>query len=343
MFYKMFLKMLKINDESKIKLLGKFDNSQEIYNNINIILPQNIYRPSDNEVKGVLEYIKRNNINFVSVEDKDYPQNLRYVNNKPYGLFYKGKIDFLQQENKVAIIGARNCTSYGNEAGKFIAKEICKNNVITISGGAIGIDTITHEMAIKENSKTCVVLGSGVDVVYPKRNKELFNEVEKTGCLLSEFLPKTPAFPYNFPMRNRIISGLCDKLIVIEGGEKSGTLITATYAVEQGKDVMAIPGTIFSEKSKGTNRLIQEGAQIYTCKEDLYKFCGIEYNLVRNFNKYNKKIKTIINILESEPIHINDIIRLSNIDIKDIYAVLFELQLKNEIICLPGNYYAKII
>lgn len=343
MFYKIFLKMLKCTEAKKKKMIEVFDNSKEVYNNIDSIVSKNFEKPSDFDVKKMIDYMDNNNIKFTTLEDVDYPENLRKIDTAPYGIFYKGDLKCLNDEIKIAIIGARDCTTYGKEIAKIITDEICRNSITTISGGAIGIDTIAHESAIKEDTKTCIVLGCGVDVIYPKRNEKLFSKVLKKGCIVSEFLPQTPPFARNFPTRNRIISGLCDKLIVIEGGERSGTLITATYAVEQSKDVMAVPGSVFSEKSLGTNKLIQEGADIYTCKEDLYKFCGIRYNLVRNFNKDNQKVKAIMNIVRSEPIHINEIMRLSNIDIKDIYAVLFELQLKNEVICLPGNYYAKII
>lgn len=343
MFYKIFLKMLKCAEDKKRKMIDTFKNSKEVYNNIDIIVPRNFKKPTTEEIESLIEYIENNNIKFTTIEDEEYPENLKNIKTAPYGIFYKGDISFLNESMKIAIIGARECSTYGKEVAKIISHEICKNNITTISGGAIGIDTIAHEAAVEEKSKTCVVLGCGIDIAYPKRNEKLFYKIIENGCIISEFLPKTPPFARNFPIRNRIISGLCDKLIVIEGGERSGTLITANYAVEQSKDVMAIPGSIFSEKSFGTNRLIQEGAEIYTCKEDLYKFCGIKYNLVRDFNKNNLKVKAIMDIVKAEPIHINEIMRLSNIDIKDIYAVLFELQLKDEIICLPGNYYAKII
>jgi DNA processing protein len=210
---------------------------------------------------------------------------------------------------------------------------------------AKGIDTFAHESSLENESYTCAVLGSGLDIVYPKQNIKIFNEIVKKGAVISEFLPGTPPYAYNFPLRNRIISGLGDIIIVIEAGEKSGSLITANLALEQGKDVMAVPGSIFSYESKGTNKLIKDGAYPLTSANDIFNLMGVEMkdsskNVVKSVcSQVNKQIYSII---DDSPIHINDIIRATNIDIKQLYGILFEMQIKNQILCLSGNYYVKV-
>ena len=190
----------------------------------------------------------------------------------------------------------------------------------------------------------CSIRISGIDVVYPKENKRIYDMILRSGCIISEFLPGTKPYHYNFPIRNRIISGLSNIVIVVEASESSGSLITANLALEQGKGVVAVPGSIFSNQSKGTNKLIRDGAYPFTEFDDLFAFIGISYKISENKNM--KKLegikKRISDIISDTPIHIDDIFVRTNIDIKRLYEVLFELQLENVVICLSGNYYVKV-
>ncbi len=182
----------------------------------------------------------------------------------------------LNEGYNISIVGSRKYSNYGKDVTKIICSDLCANNINIISGMAKGIDTFAHESCLNNEGYTCAVLGSGLDIVYPKENIKIFNKIVEKGCVISEFLPGTPPYAYNFPQRNRIISALSDIIIVIEAGEKSGSLITANLALEQGKDVMAVPGSIFSDESKGTNKLIKDGAFPLTCTNDIFNLIGIE-------------------------------------------------------------------
>lgn len=353
---KLWFTLAEISPQTKIKLIGEFENLENIRD---YVLDVGIHKSKESNVVSrlkkaydinFLESIKRKievgEFNFITMEDKDYPLKLKLINDAPYGFFYKGSIRKLNEECCVSIVGSRTCSRYGVDLTKIIATELSKNNINIISGLARGIDTIAHKASIDNKGYTVAVLGSGIDVVYPKENKILYNDiVENGGCIISEFPPETKPLSMNFPIRNRIISGLSDLLVITEAGEKSGSLITATRALEQGKEVIAVPGSIFSEESKGTNKLIKEGAHVLTEIDDIFYLLGIVRN--KKNKNINDNIKDSIcedlyKVIDDNPIHIDDIIRLTNIDIKQLYGLLFEMQLREEILCLSGNFYVRI-
>ena len=202
----------------------------------------------------------------ISIESKEYPVQLRYIHNPPAKLYVLGNKKILK-ENGIAIVGTRNATEYGKKVAKKISKELSQNGINIISGLALGIDTYAHMGNILANSKgkTIAVLGSGIDEMYPKQNIELAKKIIKSGgCIISEYSIGTKPEKMNFPQRNRIISGLAKGVLVVEAGEKSGSLITADFALEQGREIFAIPGEIFSTTSVGTNDLIKQGAKLVT-------------------------------------------------------------------------------
>ena len=210
-----------------------------------------------------------------------------------------------------------------------------------VSGVAYGIDAIAHKECLSRGIKTIGVLGCGIDIIYPRANKLVYNEIEKNGLLISEFLPNTKPMPYNFPRRNRIITALSRGVIVIEATVKSGSLITVNYALQYGRDVMAVPGPVSNTNSKGCNLLIRDGAKVFVELDDLYYFL----NVIKKEEKKieNNDIKLLLNnVLSSEPIHLDKIIQCVNVDRMALFELLFEMQNRNEIICLPGNYYARI-
>jgi DNA processing protein len=284
------------------------------------------------------------NINTITYNEELYPKKLKLLEDAPYTLFYKGNIEKLNEHKNVSIIGSRKCTRYGIDVTSAIVKELSNYDVNVISGMARGIDTAAHKAAISNSGYTCAVLGCGIDIIYPKENKYIYNEIQNRGCVISEFIPGTPPYAYNFPIRNRIISVLSDLVIVVEADIKSGSLITANLALEQGKDVMAVPGSLFSAQSKGTNKLIKDGAYPLTDVEDIFNLIGIDFNQCESIN-YRSELsinQKIFSVLSDSPMHIDDIIRRTNIDIKQLYGLLFEFQLKEEILCLSGNYYVRI-
>ena len=215
------------------------------------------------------QYLIKNDIELIYIKDKNYPQRLRNIYNAPIFLFLKGNKNILNKKS-IAVVGSRNCTPYGIKVAKEFAYKLSKNNINVISGLALGIDTAVHMGAVAGGGNTTAVLGSGLDNIYPRENLELHNKIiESGGCIISEYIIGTKPLGENFPKRNRIISGLVDAAIVVEAKEKSGALITADFALEQGKDVYAVPGNIYSSLSKGTNNLIKQGAIPITTIEDI--------------------------------------------------------------------------
>lgn len=218
-----------------------------------------------------LSYMEKNNINIITYKDSRYPSKLNYIENRPIVLYMKGDISNINNES-VAIVGSRECSFYGKKNALFFSYELAKRNINIVSGLAKGIDTASHIGAIKARGKTIAVIGNGLDKVYPKENEELFDNIMKNkGLIISEYLVGTPPSKENFPKRNRIISGISDAVIVVEASNKSGSLITANYGINQGKEVWAIPGNINSYNSIGTNDLIKDGANVLTNLSDIIR------------------------------------------------------------------------
>ncbi|MDU5107817.1 MULTISPECIES: DNA-processing protein DprA [unclassified Clostridium] len=337
--------LLQLSNDKKIKLIRKYSNEENIRKNSSIIKElkgANINEVTEEKIKKFQEYINKNNIGYITINSKEYPENLNHLSDPPYVIFYKGNLELLKGE-LIAVIGARKYSGYGAQVTKVISKELSENNFTVVSGLAAGIDSIAQRSAIDYPGKTIGVLGCGIDIIYPKSNKLLYEDILKNhGLIISEFLPNTPPMAYNFPRRNRIISGISKKLIIIEATDKSGSLITVNYALELGMDVMAVPGPVFNGNSEGCNKLIRDGAKPFTEMVDLYDFLSIIKE--KNKNREKNTCKSIIlNIINSEPIHLDDIIESVNVDRKVLFELLFEMQNRNEIICLPGNYYAKSI
>lgn len=214
-------------------------------------------------------YMKQNNIELIHIYDKYYPKKLKTIYDKPIVLYVKGNKSILN-EFSLAIIGCREHTKYGEIVAKNISYKIAKNNIVTISGLARGIDSIAHKETLKAKGKTIAVIGSSIDNIYPEENKELAKEIIKNGgTIISEYVVGTKPQKMNFPARNRIISGMTDGVVVIEAKRKSGTMITVDFALEQGKEVFAVPGNILSKNSEGTNELIKQGAKLVTKVEDI--------------------------------------------------------------------------
>lgn len=354
--YDLWFASIRMSNKIKMNIIKRFSSIEEIYetnicaNNLYFIKGyEKIYVElkrswNRDRLLNIMEYCFKKDIKSINFYEEDYPKRLKNYEDSPAVLFYKGNIRRLNDNLNVALVGARNCSFYGENIASLISKEVSINNINVISGMARGIDSFAHRVSIKSGGYTCGVLGSGIDVIYPPENKKLYEDILQKGCILSEFIPKTKPYAYNFPLRNRIISGLSDVVIIVEAGERSGALITASCALEQGKDVMAIPGSVFSSKSKGTNRLIRDGAYVFTCIKDLFQLLSLPYinKDCEKENVLNGKQEKILKIIGQIPRNIDEICRITNIDIKQLYELLFELQLKNKIKCVSGNYYVKI-
>lgn len=205
---------------------------------------------------------------FVTLEDDDFPNNLRNIYDPPYGLFYNGKLPSFRKS--VSIVGARRCSEYGKHIASVLAQHLAERGYTVVSGMARGIDSFAHKGCLNGHGQTVAVLGSGVDVVYPKENRLLYEEIAANGAVISEFPIGFEPRPVNFPIRNRIVAGLSDSLIVVEARLKSGSLITADLALEQGRDIYVVPGRVGDKLSEGCNRLVTQGAGlIYSIEQFL--------------------------------------------------------------------------
>ncbi len=231
------------------------------------------YRKNLEEIANRMEQEK---ITLITLQDKDYPENLKHLYDKPISLYVKGDKKLLNQFS-LALIGCRENSIYGKKVAIAISKGLARRKIITVSGLARGIDSISHQATLGENGKTIAVIGSGIENIYPKQNENLAKEIiKKGGAIVSEYAPTTRAERMNFPARNRIISGLSMGVIVIEAKKKSGTMSTVDFALEQGKAVFAVPGNITSKNAEGSNALLKQGAKCVTCMQDILEEYGVE-------------------------------------------------------------------
>lgn len=209
-------------------------------------------------------------ISFLSTEDAAYPKRLRNIPDPPFGLYVRGRLP-REEQRTAAIVGARMCSEYGMATARKLGEQLAACGVSIVSGMARGVDAAGHTGALASGGGTCAVLGCGVDVCYPAENRQLYTDIIQNGCVLSEYHPGTQPLPAFFPQRNRIIAGLSDVVVVVEAKEKSGSLITADLALEQGRDIYAVPGRICEPLSAGCNNLIRQGAGIISSVEDFLK------------------------------------------------------------------------
>ena len=283
----------------------------------------------------------------IVISDEEYPKKLLNIKNPPKELYVIGKLpDF---SNKiVSIVGARNCSEYGSTIAKSIAKIFSKNNVQVISGLALGIDTCGHIGALEEETPTFAVLGCGANVCYPTYNYNIYEKIiENGGGIISELPDNTPPLPYNFPLRNRIISGLSDVIIVVEAKSSSGSLITADFALEQGKDIFAIPGRVGDILSVGTNNLIKQGAYILTSADDVLEHLGL---IVDGFipkkesdiEKLDYFERLVYDILNEKTLHIDQIVEKAKLPINKCLNVLISLELYGLVKSAMNNYYSRV-
>lgn len=217
----------------------------------------------------LMDECREKGINILTFGDEMYPNRLKSIPDPPMVLYYKGEFPDVDSEAGIGIVGTRDCSLYGLQNGKEFGKSIACGGGMVVTGGARGVDTMALKGALEGQTPVICVLGSGVDVPYPKENEKLFHEVTKHGCLLSEYRPGTGPFNGNFPVRNRIISGLSLGVVIIEAPERSGSLITANHALDQGRDVFAVPGNVGIASCQGSNRLLREGAYMAECGWDV--------------------------------------------------------------------------
>ena len=287
----------------------------------------------------------------ITIENKKYPQILRKIPNPPKQLYTKGNIELLNTPS-IAIVGSRSCTQYGEKMAKQFAQELSTYGLTIVSGMAVGIDYFAHMGAIEKNGNTIAVLPSGLANIYPKENIELYEKILKNdGLIITEYEDNIEADSNKFLQRNRIVSGLALGTLVIEGGKRSGTSVTARLTKEQEKNVFCIPSSLENPKGITPNNLIKEGAILVTGVEDIlekYKELNLKKQSakIKRNNNYSNDIKeeykVIYNLIPGEgKIHINDIIKKARIGIQDVSYKLMMLELEEKIEALPGQNYKR--
>lgn len=291
------------------------------------------------------EKLEKENISVLTIKDENYPKILKEIYNPPALLYYKGKI-FEKEEFSLAVVGTRKITPYGRQVTPQIVNELVKNNLTIVSGLALGIDSLAHETTVKNSGRTIAVLGSGLDKqnIYPAHNRYLVEKIiEQGGLVISEYPIGMLPLKYNFPARNRIISGLSLGTLVIEAGENSGALITAKYALEQNREVFAIPGSIYSQSSFGPNNLIKLGAKPVVSTEDILE--ALNLNQATNFIANQKIVpeskeeETLLRFLSKEPVHVDKLVQESKLSASAVNSTLTMMEMKGKVKNLGNMNY----
>lgn len=275
----------------------------------------------------------------IKLGDSIFPKALEQIKGCPKSLYYQGDLSILDMPT-VAVVGSRNCTMYGKTVARTIGEKLGERDVAVVSGLARGIDTSAHKGALSTNGKTIAILGCGIDVCYPVENLSLRDEIAEKGLLLSEYPLGFTAKPYTFPMRNRIISGISDSVVIVEAGNRSGALITAESAAEQGKNLYAVPGNITSYYSFGTNKLIRESVTPLILIDDLLIDLGINPNInEENVSKMGKdELKIYSAIQKSGELTIDELCRTTNLSVAKISGILTILEMKGAIFSEMGKF-----
>lgn len=300
---------------------------------------------SEDELESQLEYCIQNQIHLAVWGQEDYPARLEHIYNPPYALFYRGNCPHSTQRS-IGVVGARNCTHYGRTVAEQIGKGLALAGVRVISGMAAGIDGAAQRGALLGQGGTCAVLGCGVDICYPAGNRKLYEQLAKEGCIVSEYPPHTQPLALNFPQRNRIISGLSDGVLVVEAREKSGSLITADFALEQGKEIYAVPGRISDLSSRGTNHLIRQGAGIFLNMEDFLKEMHIFTKTEENSSTKKKIVlenseRLVYSCLDLTPRNLEELLSETGLSLGVLMKVLETLREMGIVSEVYKNYYVR--
>lgn len=293
------------------------------------------------------ERFLKTGITLVIWTEHTYPERLREIYNPPWGLYVKGALPD-PEKKAVAIVGARMCSEYGRAVAEKTGKTLAEHNIEIISGLALGIDSAAQWGALRGKGKTYAIMGCGADICYPQRNVRLYHEIMEHGGIISENPIKMEPKPWLFPQRNRIISGLSDAVIIAEAREKSGSLITADFALEQGKNVYGVPGRINDTLNQGTNRLISQGAGIFLSVEEVLKDMGIsihdKYKININMDLPLEKNEMLVySVLDLTPRNLEWLITKTELSFQEVTGVLFQLQKRGYVKETYKNYYIKNI
>ncbi len=287
-------------------LLGKFDTAREMYeaddSSIAAVITSRsrdyeaLTNKSLEQAERVLEFCTSKNVGILTYSDERYPDSLRDIPTPPVLLYYRGVLPDFSNSFCISVVGTRRLTEYGKKNSFIIAYDLARSGATIVSGMAVGIDAVAHAGAIAAGKSTVAVIGSGIDVCYPKEHRPLAREIVKTGCVFTEYPPGARPDGHNFPVRNRIISGLSKVTLVIEGRERSGALLTARHAKEQGRTVYAVPGNVGNPNSEVCNLLLKNGARVCTCADDIVR--DFEMSSLGKLNPFELAKKAPVNMAE---------------------------------------------
>jgi len=324
--------------KAKFSELSQFKFPEKLVENYKIA--QKTLDPEEYWIK-----LQKSGIKVLTIFDKNYPENLREIHGAPMVIYYKGVIDSDVLENCFGVVGTRKPTGYGRGVTEKLTRELVEAGLTIVSGLARGVDTIAHYATINAGGKTLAVLGGGLFQIFPSENIRLAEKISLGfGAILTEFPPSYPHLAGNFPARNRIISGLSKGVLVTEAAEDSGSLITARLALEQGREVFAVPGPITSSMSEGTSVLLKDGAKLVASAKDILEELGIKSSpviKVANLN-LNLEEKEILELIKDESLHVDTIARELKKKISDISAVLLKLEIIGIVKNLGAGNYIKV-
>jgi DNA processing protein len=363
-----------IGPRAATRLLEKFGSAENVFHarrseleslrlkseSIESILKREFHEKAEEELSNVREI----GGDVLILDDGSYPYLLREIADPPITLYVKGNWQECFDAPCVAIVGSRRCSTYGENASEMLARDLAANGICIVSGLARGIDTAAHRGAIDGKGKTIAVLGTGIDAVYPKDNAKLVDRIlDSGGAIVSQFPLNTPPLRDNFPYRNRIISGLSLGILIVEASERSGSLITARLAMEQNREVLAVPGNITSKNSFGTNYLIKSGAKLVQQWQDVISELPQEISsailpprideatgetelkqadlMPANLSENGRNIWRLLSA--DEATHIDILLEASSLSIGEVTAVLLDLELRELVRALPGNSFARKI
>jgi DNA processing protein len=291
------------------------------------------------------DYLQQNKIDVLTWQEAGYPRYLMQIDLPPPVLYVRGEL--LDEDDwAVAVVGTRRMTKYGRQAAQDVAGMLARNGITVVSGLARGIDSVAHRQSLESNGRTLGILGCGIDRVYPPENRDLAKQIASKGAVITDYAPGTKPEASNFPARNRIISGLARAVVVVEAGSRSGALITSSFAAEQGREVLAVPGSIFAPSSKGTNRLIQQGAHPLLDPQDILELLNLEmiheHRSARTVLPEDATEAQLYHILGDEALHVDEIHAQSDLPIEKVTATLTLMELKGIIRQVGAMHYAAV-
>lgn len=286
--------------------------------------------------------VKKAGVHVLTWDDERYPARLKAISDPPPVLYYRGELR-PEDDFAVAVVGTRDISNYGRDAARTIAAGLAESGVTVVSGLARGVDCVAHRAALDVGGRTIGVLGSGIDIIYPWENRKLAQDLIERGALMSEYPLGTQPEASNFPPRNRIVSGLSRGVVVIEAGERSGALITARFAADQGRDVFAVPGSIFARNSQGVNRLIRDGATPVTSINDILEALNLQsvetYVAAQTLFPTDETEASLLSRLGDEPVHVDDLSRDTELPIATVTSTLALMELKGMVRSAGGMTY----